>query len=145
MLIGICDDNAMDAGKIRFALADVSSDIELRCFGSGDALLDGDSIRYGAYPQTHVTDAAQIELLDQVRKTWQSCRYSSGTGDTDGRMSASDYMRYADLYYKGPRYRAVTFDRCRPSYSSEAFDDSQTRAKSDSRCGRQPYNSAALL
>ena len=40
MLIGICDDNAVDAGKIRFALADVSPDIELRCFGSGGALLD---------------------------------------------------------------------------------------------------------
>ena len=40
MLIGICDDNAVDAGKISFALTDVSKDIELRCFGSGGALLD---------------------------------------------------------------------------------------------------------
>ena len=40
MLIGICDDNAGDVNKIRFALADVSPDIELRCFDSGGALLD---------------------------------------------------------------------------------------------------------
>ena len=46
MLIGICDDNAVDAGKIRFALADVSPDIELRCFGSGGALLD--AVKTGA-------------------------------------------------------------------------------------------------
>lgn len=46
MLVGICDDNAADARKIRFALADVSPDIELRCFGSGGALLD--EVRNGA-------------------------------------------------------------------------------------------------
>lgn len=46
MLIGICDDNAGDAGKIRFALEDVSPDIELRCFGSGGALLN--EVRNGA-------------------------------------------------------------------------------------------------
>ena len=40
MLIGICDDNAADVNKIRFALADVSPDIELCCFDSGGALLD---------------------------------------------------------------------------------------------------------
>ena len=46
MLIGICDDNAADVNKIRFALADVSPDIELRCFDSGGALLD--EVRNGA-------------------------------------------------------------------------------------------------
>ena len=46
MLIGICDDNAADAERIRFALADVSPDIELRCFGSGGALLD--AVKTGA-------------------------------------------------------------------------------------------------
>ena len=40
MLIGICDDNAADVNKIRFALTDVSPDIELCCFDSGGALLD---------------------------------------------------------------------------------------------------------
>ncbi len=40
MLVGICDDNAGDVNKIKFALEDVSPDIELRCFDSGRALLD---------------------------------------------------------------------------------------------------------
>ena len=40
MLIGICDDNAADVNKIRFALEDVSPDIKLRCFDSGGALLN---------------------------------------------------------------------------------------------------------
>ena len=46
MLVGICDDNAADAGKIRFALSDVSPDIEPRCFDGGRALLD--AVKNGA-------------------------------------------------------------------------------------------------
>ena len=40
MRIGICDDNAMDAKKIVFALSDISPGMEITCFQTGGALLD---------------------------------------------------------------------------------------------------------
>ena len=40
MRIGICDDSALDAQKIAFALADISPGMEITCFQMGGALLE---------------------------------------------------------------------------------------------------------
>ena len=78
----------------------------------------GDTIEFGTYPQTKVTDANLIASLDSAEKTWTSYRYYSGTGssDYDGLQEPGDWMRFADFFYAGEKYRAVTFDLYRPRW-----------------------------
>lgn len=78
----------------------------------------GDIIEFGSYPQSKVTDAELISALDSVSKSWISYGYYSGTGEwADGKMTAKDYMQYADVTYKGERYRAVKFTEYRPNFT----------------------------
>ena len=75
-------------------------------------------VRFGNYPQSEVTDAKLIGNLADVQKHWNSYNYYSGTGTwNDGRMTASDYMRYADFTYGGQAYRAVQALKYRPSHT----------------------------
>ena len=75
----------------------------------------GDTITYGSYPQSRVTDEAIIDGLDSQSLSWKSYNYYSGTGDSaDGNMKPSDYMKYADIVFNGNKYRAVTFSKYRP-------------------------------
>ena len=83
-----------------------------------DDLKTGDHILYGTYPQSRVTDAALIAKLEAAPKTWKSYNYYSGTGTrADGQMAPSDYMRFADFFVGGAKYRAVTFSEYRPYYT----------------------------
>ncbi|MBR5428619.1 MAG: hypothetical protein IK118_09750, partial [Clostridia bacterium] len=88
----------------------------------------GDVIEYGTYPQTRVTNAKLLEKLNDVPKTWKSYGYYSGTYEgseqeaepsavCDGQMTPSDYMKYADFFYGGTKYRAVSFTSYRPAYT----------------------------
>ncbi len=83
----------------------------------------GDTIYYGTYPQSDVTDSLG-SVLNSQGGTWKSYGYYSGTGNEyDGKMMASDYMRYKDVTYNGTKYRGVTFDSYRPyvtGYTSSA-------------------------
>ncbi len=82
----------------------------------------GDTIYYGTYPQSEVTDTTTISVLNTkavalsaVGNGWQSYNYYSGTGNSDdGQMTASDYMRYIDVELNDQKYRGVTFDSYRP-------------------------------
>jgi len=76
----------------------------------------GDYILYGSYPQSRVTDTAIISALEKIGGEWQSYGYYSGNGSY-GSMKPSDFMRYRDVTYKGEKYRAVTFDTCRPDFT----------------------------
>ena len=73
----------------------------------------GDIVEFGAYPQTQVTDDQTLRALNALDKEWTSYGYVSA-------YTPSDYMRYADLELDGVRYRAVTFDLYRPSYTNRA-------------------------
>ncbi len=87
--------------------------LPLRAFGAAA----GDVIEYGAYPQSRVTDEALISALDDAPKTWTSYNYMTGTGhEDDGLMEASDYMKFADFFFNGAKYRAVTFTEYRPRW-----------------------------
>lgn len=88
----------------------------------------GDLIEFGSYPQSEVKDEALIAELDDMTKDWQSYGYYSGTGKSiriEGFLvpmriddvEQSDYMKFAEIFYKGNRYRAVYFSKYRPSYS----------------------------
>ncbi len=80
----------------------------------------GDIIKFGSYPQSEVTDTTLLSKLNSLSLSWISYGYYSGTGDPDdGQMKPSDYMKYADVTYKGDRYRAVTFTEYRPRLTGE--------------------------
>ena len=78
----------------------------------------GDIITFGSYPQDLVEDDTVKAALDGSDKTWVSYNYYTGTGSWgDGKMTPSDYMKYADIEYNGTKYRAVTFSQYRPCYT----------------------------
>ncbi len=90
-----------------------------------------DTIYYGTYPQTDVTDSLG-SVLNEQDGIWQSYNYYFGTGSyEDTQMTASDYMRYKDVIYNGNKYRGVDFDSYRPS---------NTYFKLSDDCGRQNDN-----
>lgn len=83
----------------------------------------GDLVEFGTYPQTKVTDSTLVSALDAADKTWMSYNYYSGTypgGNSncsyDGLQQPGDWMRYADFFYGGEKYRAVTFELYRPRW-----------------------------
>lgn len=81
----------------------------------------GDTITYGSYPQSRVTDSATLSKLDGVYKNWESYGYYVGTGSyADGKMTASDFMKYYDFSYENIKYRAVTFSAYRPGYTYQS-------------------------
>lgn len=76
----------------------------------------GDIIEFGWYPQSKVTDTSTISVLISAGGEWISYGYYSGTGsNSDGKMTAGDYMRYKDVIYGSDKYRGVVFDTYRPN------------------------------
>lgn len=77
----------------------------------------GDIIEFGSYPQSKVTNPRIISALDGflTDDVWVSYDYYIGTDtEFDGKMTSSDYMKYADLELNGEKYRAVRFSQYRP-------------------------------
>ncbi len=65
----------------------------------------GDTIEFGTYPQSKVTDAtvtAKLEELAGDVSGWTSYNYYDGP-------NKSDFMKYADVEYNGEKYRGVYF------------------------------------
>lgn len=88
----------------------------------------GDVIELGSYPQSEVKDSSLISELSKQNLKWTSYEYYSGTGDVaDGNMTAKDYMKYADIEYKGTKYRAVTFTEYRPYCTGLTTDEENSR------------------
>ena len=87
----------------------------LHALPAAQAYSAGDTIQFGTYPQSQVTDETLIAALDTADKVWASYGYYSGTGDeSDGLMQPGDWMQFADFFYGGEKYRAVTFSQFRP-------------------------------
>ena len=92
---------------------------------SASAYNVGDSIWYGTYPQSRVTDEETLAGLNAAVQDidWKSYGYYSGDGSlADGNMTAGNFMRYADIVYQSQKYRAVTFDRYRPYASGGSLE-----------------------
>ena len=100
----------------------------------------GDTLLYGTYPQTQVTDETLIAALDAQEKTWASYRYYSGTSmdeyarSFNGQMKPGDWMRFADFTYNGEKYRAVVFEEYRPGRTGHSF------ARNDSTVMRNGFS-----
>lgn len=86
----------------------------------------GDIIEFGSYPQSKVTNPRIISVLDGflTDDVWVSYDYYIGTDtEYDGKMTASDYMKYADLKLNGEKYRAVRFSQYRPTVTSDVSSE----------------------
>lgn len=84
-------------------------------------------VEFGSYPQSLVTDEAELARLESLSLCWESYGYYSGNGNVGSAVSG-DYMRYADVSAEGERYRAVVFDSLRPmkttgTHSSRSYQD----------------------
>ncbi|MCD7827497.1 MAG: DUF6273 domain-containing protein, partial [Clostridiales bacterium] len=83
---------------------------------SGKAV--GDTVQFGSYPQSQVTDKTLISALNGLELNWISYGYYSGDG-TEGTAVQRDYMYYCDIEYDGCMYRGVSFSEFRPQYTYE--------------------------
>lgn len=94
-----------------------------------DGYQKGDIIEFGSYPQSKVTNPRIISALDGflTDDVWVSYDYYIGTDtEYDGKMTASDYMKYADLELNGEKYRAVRFSQYRPKLTSSTSSETNS-------------------
>lgn len=98
---------------------------ELPVAKAENAYIAGDTVDFGSYPATLVTESDIISALDSVQKDFVSYNFCSGDG-TEGSAAQSDYMEYADISYSGERYRAVNITGYRPrqTYKQASAQDS---------------------
>lgn len=86
------------------------------------------AIEFGTYPQKQVTETQTLKNAANAA-TWKSYGYYIGTGSIDGNMYSSNFMKFADFFSGGVKYRAVKFTQYRPentrntSSASNSFQD----------------------
>ncbi len=92
------------------------------------SFVQGDTIEFGSYPQSLVTDEALIEELGWYIEDdmWQSIGWYRGDG-TQGSMYEADTAKYCDISYYGEMYRAVTFSEHR-AYETTSLPTSSMQA-----------------
>ncbi len=76
----------------------------------------GDTIQYGTYPQSKVEETTALKNAADSAQ-WKSYGYYTGTGNYDGEMTPSDYMKFADFFVDSVKYRAVRIDKYRPFHT----------------------------
>ena len=90
----------------------------------------GDTITYGSYPQSEVTDSDLITAIEAAGAniSWVDYNYYAGTGEwADGEMKpVKDMMLYKDITYGGNKYRAVKINQYRPYWTCETSSTSHT-------------------
>ena len=78
----------------------------------------GDTIEFGSYPQSKVTDSDLIAAIKAAGEgiAWVDYNYYAGTGSVDdGEMNpVAKMMLYKDISYNGSKYRAVKINQFRP-------------------------------
>ena len=89
---------------------------------------DGDTITFGSYPQTKMTNETLVAALNGLAgglpgRTeddygWTSYKYYHGTGEQYKTTNEEDYMWYKDVTYEGERYRGVYFSQYRPDLTT---------------------------
>ena len=95
---------------------------------------NSDTVQFGTYPQSRVTDEALIGKLNALDLEWKSYGYFNEGVTDDG---VDDFMRYADAEYDGCQYRAVTMDFYRDSAPGGIDDDTdpeQLKIHGNYRC-----------
>lgn len=70
----------------------------------------GDTIQYGNYPQSEVTDSSIVATLNALSPEWHYYKYYINSTQTN-------YMKYCDVFLNGNKYRGVYFSQYRPRYT----------------------------
>ena len=85
--------------------------------GAATAYTNGDTIEFGSYPQTHITDEALIASLNAAGADieWTSYGYNVNGG--------TDFAFYKDVVFENVKYRAVWFTMYRFAYGYGAAND----------------------
>ena len=89
---------------------------------------DGDTIYFGSYPQTQVTDSYITEALSGMAGELPSS-YDSYDWTSYGYYAddySQNYMWYIDLEYEGECYRGVYFTSYRPIWNNESVGSSNS-------------------
>lgn len=73
----------------------------------------GETVEFGSYPQSEVTDSTLISQLDGLDADWRSYGFYAGDNSI-GSMQPDSFAGYADVSYNGSRYRGVNFKNYRP-------------------------------
>lgn len=74
---------------------------------------NGDTIQYGSYPKSKVTNSNLITQLNNIDKYWESYgRYSK-----DG--TYVEWYKYCDFFYEDAKYRAINLINYYSGYESE--------------------------
>lgn len=93
----------------------------------------GDTITYGSYPQSKVTDSDLIAKIEAAgeKYVWCDYNYYAGTGSWyDLNMKPVEgMMLYRDIVYGGNKYRAVKINQYRPNATH--FTSSNTEQSSN--------------
>ncbi|MBQ5968590.1 MAG: hypothetical protein IJL52_00560 [Clostridia bacterium] len=93
----------------------------------------GDTFEFGSYPQSEVSETTALKAAADAA-VWKSYKYYSGTEysghptgwvegsswDTsvNGSTKSDDYMKFADFFCDGEKYRAVVFSQYRPAITT---------------------------
>lgn len=100
-------------------------------------LTNGETILFGSYPQTKVTDEEIIGMLNMYAPAtdeWTSYGYTYGPGGMikyhgwDDPSGVID-MKYCDFEYEGEKYRGVYFTQYRPEATLGVSDTSSKQYK----------------
>lgn len=100
MRIGICDDNASDAQKIAFALADITPGLEISCYETGGALLEtaknGDAFDL-VFLDIYLKSENGMEIAGKLRQISPHTEIVFSTSSRDFavdafRVQAADYL-----------------------------------------------------
>ena len=100
MLIAICDDNSVDAEKIRFSLMDITQDLEMKCFSTGTELIE--SVKSGnnysvLFQDVYLENESGIEVAKSVKELSPDTQVIFVTSSLDHaidafRVQATDYL-----------------------------------------------------
>ncbi len=93
---------------------------------------EGNIISFGSYPQTQVTDASLIPILNSMagalptatdRNNWTSYNYYKRDNQTGMATNKEDYAWYIDIQHNGEKYRGVYFSEYRSIATTRSFYD----------------------
>lgn len=86
------------------------------------------TVEFGSYPQSEVTDSSLISELNSSEGEWISYGYYSGNGSL-GSAKSSDYMQYKDVELGNAKYRGVKFTSYRPMKTHETSSSKTYQSK----------------
>ena len=100
MLIAICDDNSVDAEKIKFSLLDITPDLEMKCFCTGEDLIE--SVKSGnkysiLFQDVYLENESGIEVAKSVKELSPDTQVVFVTSSLDHaidafKVQAADYL-----------------------------------------------------